>query len=87
MLDGSPYLNPDEAAYCATDATDKALGAVVAKLVQLALEQQRLHTELDEADDDTVEVIEWRIRQIRNEERSWQKILSGLQSRLRSPSC
>ena len=80
----SPYFSPEEAAYCATDATDKALGAVIAKLFQLAMEQQQLHTDLDEADDDLAEAIEYRLRQIKDEERSLHRIESGLQSRLRS---
>jgi hypothetical protein len=84
LPDGSPYLTPVEAAYCAVDATDKALGAVIAQLFLLALEQQQLHKDLDDADDDTSEAIEWRLRQLHNEERSLHRIESGLQSRLRS---
>jgi hypothetical protein len=85
MLDGSPYLSPEEAAYCAQDATDKALGAVLAQLVQLYLEKQNLHRELDNTeDDDTAEAVEWRLKQVRDEERSLHRIESGLQSRLRS---
>jgi len=80
----SPYFSPEEAAYCATDATDKALGAVIAKLFQLAMEQQQLHTDLDEADDDLAEAISWRLKLLHNEERSLHRIESGLQSRLRS---
>lgn len=86
MLEGSPYLDPDEAAYCAQDATDKALGSVIARLVQLALEQQRIHEELDGADDELTEALEWRLKQLRNEIRDWQRIQSGLQSRLRAGS-
>jgi len=84
LLADSPYLSPQEAAYCAVDATDKALGAVIAKLVLLAMEQEQLHQDLNDADDDLAEAIEWRLKQLHNEERSLHRIESGLQSRLRS---
>ena len=85
MLDDSPYLDPSEAAYCAQDATDKALGAVISQLMLLYLEKQRLHTELDNTEDaDNEEAIEWRLKQLRDEERSLHRIESGLQSRLKS---
>lgn len=85
LPDRSPYLTPREAAYCDLDATDKALGAVIAQLMQLYLEKQRLHTELDNTeDDDSTEAIEWRLKLLRDEERSLHRIESGLQSRLKS---
>ena len=87
LPDGSPYLSPVEAAYCDLDATDKALGAVLAQLMQLYLEKQRLHQELENTEDtDAEEAIEWRLKLLRDEERSLHRIESGLQSRSRLKS-
>lgn len=84
LPDKSPYLNPEEAAYCDVDATDKALGAVIAELVRLHYEKVDLHRRLDDADDEETEAtISWRLKQIRSEEHGLHRIQSGLQSRLR----
>lgn len=84
LPDRSPYLSPEQAAYCDLDATDKALGAVIAQLVGLYLEKQKLHRELDATDDaDQEEAIEWRLKALRSEEQSLHRIQSGLQSRLK----
>ena len=84
LPDHSPYLDPQEAAYCDLDATDKALGAVIAQLFQLHFEKARLHQELDSTEDeDREEEIEWRLKQLRSEEQGLHRIQSGLQSRLK----
>ena len=85
MLADSPYLDPYEAAAAAADQTDKALGSVISKLIQYALDKQVVREELGEtADEDTIEELECHLRLLEKEERSWQRILSGLQSRLKA---
>lgn len=84
MLD-SPYLSPEEAAYAAADATDKALGAVIAKLALLFLEKEKLHEEIEACeDDDEIVLLEEKLKLLRDRERSLRYIESGLQSRLRA---
>ena len=47
-----PYLDPFEASQAAMDSTDKALGAVLAMLMNLYLEKKNLYAAINELDED-----------------------------------
>lgn len=78
------YQTPEEGQCAAIDMTDKALGAVIAQLGLYLLEKQEIRRQLERTDDEEeIGNLEWQLKLLRNEEGSLQRIMSGLQSRLR----
>lgn len=78
------YQTPEEAQSASIDMTDKALGAVVAMLGLYLIEKQEIRRQLERTDDEErIANLEWQLKLLRNEEGSLQRIMSGLQSRLR----
>ena len=81
-----PYLDPQEAAQADAYQTMTELQRTVAALNILYMRKAKLHEELRNADDEGVmEVTEWQLKLLREEERSLHRILSGLQSVLKVP--
>ncbi len=81
-----PYLDPQEAAQADAYQTMTELQVTVAALNVLYMQKAKLHEELRNADDEgAVEVIEWQLKLLREEERSLHRIESGLQSILKVP--
>ena len=81
-----PYLDPQEAAQADAYQTMTELQRTVAALNILYMRKAKLHEELRNADDEGVmEVTEWQLKLLREEERSLHRILSGLQSILKVP--
>ena len=84
MIDLPGYMSIKEATEASADETDKALGATVAILRQLAMEKAMLHSEKwGIEDEERISAIDERLKEIKSEESSWHRIESGLQSRLK----
>lgn len=77
------YSSPFEAQSAAQGETDAALAWVVYKLQDYLEQKVDIREQLEVADDDETGDLEWKLKLIRNEEASLQKIGSMLQSRLR----
>lgn len=78
------YSSPHEAQSAAQGETDAALAWVVYKLQDYLNQKVEIREQLEMSnDEETVGDLEWKLKLIRNEEASLQKIGSMLQSRLR----
>jgi chaperonin cofactor prefoldin len=80
-----PYLSPEEAAQADAFSTLQELQRVIARCELLLVEKAQLHTDLEDADEDQTEAVEWRLKQLKSEETSLHRIGSMLQSVLRVP--
>ena len=80
-----PYLSPEEAAQADAFSTLQELQRVIAHCNLLLVQKGQLHTELEDADEEQTEAIEWRLKQLKSEETSLHRIGSMLQSVLRVP--
>lgn len=78
------YTSAVEAASAAQGETDAALAWVIFKLQEYLEQKVDIREQLGMSnDDDDIGELEWKLKLIRNEEASLQKIGSMLQSRLR----
>lgn len=79
------YTTPQEAIMAAADETDKALGAVIAMLGALYFEMRDVRYQIaDAVDDEEIAGLEYHMKNLRREEASLHRIMSGLQSRLKA---
>ena len=84
MIEG--YRSPQEGAAASQDQTDKALGAVIAMLAQKYWEMETTRQALiREQDPDLIGDLEWTLKMLRQGESSLQRLMSGMQSRLKIP--
>jgi hypothetical protein len=80
------YRSPQEGAAASASETEKGLGAVIAMLAQKYWEMETVRRSLMEEDDpDIIGEYEWQLKLLRQGESSLQRIMSGMQSRLKIP--
>lgn len=77
------YMSAEDFEKMANDSTDKTLEYVVSLLYLYLLKKRNLRVQLEsEVDEDVIGEIEWRLKLLRDEEKSLHRLESGLQSRL-----